>query len=168
MFYLVARAHREGPRSKAYQRHAMKRYDFMWLTKDGILMSGMNGSQFWDVALISEAMIDTGLARLEENKESLLKAFEWIDAAQIRENPLHFDPSYRPATKGSWPFRYFFDISSLRSENLTNIFLPLVQENKVMGYPIVLLKVLRRSYSFNITWSMSSPFNMPLTLANQS
>jgi len=105
MLHLVARAHREGPRSEAYQKHANKRSDFMWLMKDGMLVSGMNGTQFWDVVMMSHAMIESGLAQREENKESLIKALRWLDAAQIREDPLHFDPAYRHSTKGSWPFR---------------------------------------------------------------
>jgi len=121
MFHLIARTHREGVGSRAYQRHAIKRSDFMWLTKDGMLVSGMNGNQCWDIMIMSEAMIETGLAQQEENKESLLKAFQWLDDAQIREDPLHFDPAYRHSTKGSWPFRYAFSIVSLGTKTLTEI-----------------------------------------------
>ena len=29
---------------------------------------------------------------------------QWLDRAQIRENPRHFEAAYRHPTKGAWPF----------------------------------------------------------------
>lgn len=105
MFNLIARAHREGPESNAYKQHEIKRHDFMWIGADGMMMCGTNGSQLWDVGFITQALVETGLANLEENKESLLKALEWLDEAQIQNDPKHLHTSYRHTTKGAWGFR---------------------------------------------------------------
>ncbi|KAG6865713.1 hypothetical protein C0991_012529 [Blastosporella zonata] len=104
MFNLIARAHREGPESEAYKQHEIKRHDFMWIGKDGMMACGTNGSQLWDVGFITQALVETGLAYEEENKESLLKALEWLDEAQIRQDPKHYHTSYRHTTKGAWGF----------------------------------------------------------------
>lgn len=104
MFNLVARAHREGPDSEAYKQHAIKRQDFMWIGSEGMMMCGTNGSQLWDTGFITQALIETGLANEEENKESLLKALGWLDQAQILDNPRHYHTSYRHTTKGAWGF----------------------------------------------------------------
>ncbi|KAF8889368.1 terpenoid cyclases/protein prenyltransferase alpha-alpha toroid, partial [Infundibulicybe gibba] len=80
MINLIARAHREGPESEAYKQHEIKRHDFMWMAKK------------------------TGLAHDADNKESLLKALEWLDESQIRDDPKHYHTSYRHTTKGAWGF----------------------------------------------------------------
>jgi lanosterol synthase len=105
MFNLIARAHREGPESYAYKQHQIKRQDFMWIGAEGMMMCGTNGSQLWDIGFITQALVETGLAREEQNKESLLKALEWLDEAQIRSDPKHHHTSYRHTTKGAWGFR---------------------------------------------------------------
>lgn len=106
MFNLVARAHHDGPESEAYKKHEIKRQDFMWIGKDGMMMCGTNGSQLWDTGFITQALVETGLATREENKKSLLKALDWLDKAQILDNPRHYKTSYRHTTKGAWGFRY--------------------------------------------------------------
>jgi len=106
MFNLIARAHAEGPDSFAYKEHAIKRQDFMWLSAEGMMMAGTNGSQLWDIGFITQALVDTGLASEEENKESMIKALEWLDQAQIRTDPKYYREAYRHTTKGAWGFRF--------------------------------------------------------------
>ncbi|TFK39425.1 terpenoid cyclases/protein prenyltransferase alpha-alpha toroid [Crucibulum laeve] len=104
MFNLIARAHAEGPESYAYKLHMEKRQDFMWLGEEGMMMCGTNGSQLWDTGFIAQALVETGLAYLDENKESLGKTLEWLDEAQILDDPKHYRSSYRHSTKGAWGF----------------------------------------------------------------
>jgi lanosterol synthase len=106
VFNFIVRAIVDGPDSDAYKQHKIKRQDFMWMGDKGMFMCGTNGSQLWDIALITQALVDTGLAAEEENRESLLKALEWIDNAQIRTDPKHYHTAYRHSTKGAWGFRY--------------------------------------------------------------
>ncbi|KII85825.1 hypothetical protein PLICRDRAFT_44240 [Plicaturopsis crispa FD-325 SS-3] len=104
MMNLIVRAHVDGPESDAYKRHEATRGEFMWVGKEGMLMCGTNGSQLWDVGFITQALAETGLAREEHNKDSLLRALQWLDKCQIQENPKHYQTSYRHRTKGAWPF----------------------------------------------------------------
>jgi lanosterol synthase len=104
MLNLVCRAHVEGPGSEAFRRHEIKRLDFMWLGAEGMMMCGTNGSQLWDTSFISQALVETGLANEEDNREAAFKALKWLDECQIRENPMHYASSYRHTTKGAWPF----------------------------------------------------------------
>ena len=106
MFNLIARAHAEGPDSFAYKEHSIKRQDFMWVGAEGMMMCGTNGSQLWDTGFITQALVESGLANEEENKESLIKALEWLDKAQIRTDPKHYKEAYRHTTKGAWGFRF--------------------------------------------------------------
>jgi lanosterol synthase len=105
MLNLVARYHREGSESEAYKQHAIKRADFMWLSEEGMLMCGTNGSQIWDTAFIVQALVETGLADVPENHEGLIQALHWLNDSQIQENPKHFEKAYRHSTKGAWSFR---------------------------------------------------------------
>ncbi len=104
MMNLIARVHVEGRDSEAYKLHKLKRRDFMWIGKRGMMMTGTNGSQLWDLAFITQALVESGLAEEEDNRESLLKALQWLDEHQIKENPKHYETAYRHRTKGAWPF----------------------------------------------------------------
>ncbi|KDR67988.1 hypothetical protein GALMADRAFT_257537 [Galerina marginata CBS 339.88] len=104
MFNLVARAHAEGAESEAYRMHDVRRADFMWMGAEGMMMCGTNGSQLWDTGFITQALVETGLAGEEENRESLVKALEWLDQGQIRDDPKHYREAYRHTTKGAWGF----------------------------------------------------------------
>lgn len=79
----------------------------MWTCAEGIMMCGTNGSQLWDTGFITQALVETGLAQEEENKESMINALQWLDQAQIRANPKHFEVAYRHTSLGAWGFRYF-------------------------------------------------------------
>lgn len=104
MVNLICRYVAEGKDSEAYREHKIKRRDFMWISSKGMMMSGTNGSQLWDIAFIVHAMVESGLSEKEEHKESMLKALQWLDECQIRENPKYFECAYRQRTKGAWPF----------------------------------------------------------------
>lgn len=104
MMNLLCRFVVDGPDTEAYRQHAIKRADFMWLGAEGIMMCGTNGSQLWDIGFITQALVETGLAKEPENKESLRMALGWLDICQIRDNPKHYETAYRHRTKGAWPF----------------------------------------------------------------
>lgn len=101
----------------------------MWMGKDGMMMTGSffihlslclfsrphtltrlihhagtNGSQLWDAAFISQALVETGIGALSENQASATHLLDWLDKCQIRENPKWYVEGYRHATKGAWPF----------------------------------------------------------------
>ncbi|KAK2465674.1 hypothetical protein APHAL10511_002218 [Amanita phalloides] len=51
--------------------HETKRQDFMWFGKG--------------------ALVETGLAVLEDIKAESIRVLEWLDESQMRENPKHFE-----------------------------------------------------------------------------
>ncbi|GAA5979903.1 hypothetical protein JCM5350_005536 [Sporobolomyces pararoseus] len=116
----------EGPDSEGFQKHVEKIRDFMWMTKDGMLMTGTNGSQLWDAAFIAQALHESELATLPENEESTLKLLEWLEDCQILENPKHFEKAFRHETKGAWPFstkEQGYTVSDCTSEGLKSVLL---------------------------------------------
>ncbi|KAF4581561.1 Lanosterol synthase (Oxidosqualene--lanosterol cyclase) [Pleurotus pulmonarius] len=104
MMQMVCRAHREGCDSEAVRKHAETRADFMWVRPDGMCVRGTNGSQLWDTGFAAQAVVETGLADLEENKASTLNILTWIVDSQMTENPKHYESAYRHSTKGAWGF----------------------------------------------------------------
>ncbi|TDL23680.1 terpene synthase [Rickenella mellea] len=104
MMNLICRTHVEGRDNEVFRQHLRARRDFMWTSARGMTMLGTNGSQLWDIAFICQALVESGLAEEEENKESLVKALQWLDQCQMRENPKHYETAYRHSTKGAWPF----------------------------------------------------------------
>jgi lanosterol synthase len=148
MFNLIVRAIVDGPESDAYKQHKIKRQDFMWMGSEGMMMCGTNGSQLWDVAFITQALVETGLAVEEENKGSLVKALEWLDEAQIRKDPKHYHTSYRHSTKGAWGFRYVVVLSTSPWQFEELLFF-LARKNKDILSVIVPEKVSKQSCIFN-------------------
>ncbi|KAI6125392.1 terpenoid cyclases/protein prenyltransferase alpha-alpha toroid [Pisolithus croceorrhizus] len=133
MMNLLCRFIVEGADNEVYKQHAIKRADFMWLGPDGMRMCGTNGSQLWDIGFISQALVETGLANDDENKESLRKALEWLDVCQIRDNPKHYETAYRHRTKGAWPFstkEQGYTVSDCVGEGLKSV---LYIQNDVKG-----------------------------------
>jgi lanosterol synthase len=96
----------DGPGSPVMRAHTEKRQDFMWLGAQGMMMTGTNGSQLWDIAFISQAFVESGLADdpTAEVRESLTKALGWLEQSQMTEDPIHYEEAYRHTTKGAWPF----------------------------------------------------------------
>jgi lanosterol synthase len=80
-----------------------------------MLVKGANGSQLWDTAFAAQALVETGLADEKEYQESATKILEWLDHAQIQENPKHHHTAYRQATKGAWYGLFFSSCPSLLS-----------------------------------------------------
>ncbi|WVR06302.1 hypothetical protein IAU60_003332 [Kwoniella sp. DSM 27419] len=103
-FNMVCRYAKEGPNSNAFKAHLSRVDDFLWLSKEGLMMTGTNGSQLWDLAFMAQGAVETGLADEEENKASVLGMLEWLDEAQIRDNPKWYKEGYRQRTKGAWAF----------------------------------------------------------------
>ncbi|KAH8090819.1 putative lanosterol synthase [Filobasidium floriforme] len=104
MFNMVCRWHRDGPESEAFKQHCAKIDDFLWMSGEGLMMTGTNGSQLWDAAFMSQALVETGLGEEKQNTEAVEGVLDWLDKCQMRENPKWYGKDYRHATKGAWPF----------------------------------------------------------------
>ncbi|KAG2011451.1 lanosterol synthase [Coprinopsis cinerea AmutBmut pab1-1] len=106
MMNLVARYAKEGVDCEAWRMHEIKRRDSMWMSDQGMMVCGTNGSQLWDTQFIVQALVDTGLANEGKGmyRDSLVKALEWLDRGQMRDNPKYYECAYRHRTKGAWGF----------------------------------------------------------------
>lgn len=83
-------------------------------------------AELWDCAFITQALCETGLANEEQNKESVIKALEWLDNTQIKKDPLHLEQAYRHPTKGAWPFstqEQGYTVSDCTAEGLKSVLL---------------------------------------------
>jgi len=93
----------EEPDGEAFRRHLPRIHDYLWLAEDGMKMQGYNGSQLWDTAFATQAILATGLST--EFADVLRAAYGYVDASQVREDcrpPLA--KYYRHISKGAWPF----------------------------------------------------------------
>ena len=145
MMNLLCRFVVEGPDTEVYRQHAIKRADFMWLGAEGMMMCGTNGSQLWDIGFITQALVETGLAKEPQNKESLRMALGWLDVCQIRENPKHYERAYRHRTKGAWPFstkEQSYTVSDCTGEGLKSV---LYLQNQVECVSLVVRRWFLRS-----------------------
>ncbi|ORY28503.1 terpenoid cyclases/protein prenyltransferase alpha-alpha toroid [Naematelia encephala] len=103
-FNMVCRYAKEGAESDAFKQHMSRVRDFLWLGPDGMMMTGTNGSQVWDLAFLSQAVVETGLADEEDNKGMVQGMLDWMDKAQLRGDPKWKEEGYRHTTKGAWCF----------------------------------------------------------------
>ncbi|GAA5998590.1 lanosterol synthase ERG7 [Rhodotorula paludigena] len=116
----------EGPESEAFQQHLLKIRDFMWMSKDGMMMTGTNGSQLWDAAFIAQGLVESGLASRPENHASTAQLLAWLDGCQIRDNPRHYREAFRHRTEGAWPFstrEQGYTVSDCTAEGMKSVLL---------------------------------------------
>lgn len=94
--------HALGKDSAQFKKHVARWYDYLWVAEDGMKMSGYNGSQLWDVAFTSRAMLESNLGKLFP--ETIAKSYSFIEYSQIKtEHPTHAS-FFRHPMIGSWPF----------------------------------------------------------------
>jgi len=96
--------HAHGPDSHWVRGMKERIIDPMWMCREGMAASGTNGTSLWDTVFTVQAAMDGGLATKPENRDAMVKALEFIEASQIREDPLGAAHVYRQPTKGAWPF----------------------------------------------------------------
>lgn len=114
----------EGPDSEGFKGHLETVRDFFWLGPKGMMMCGTNGSQLWDAAFAAQAVYETGLAELPENRSSVTKLLEWLDDCQMQDEVPHLESGYRHRSKGAWPFstrEQHYTVSDCTSEALKGV-----------------------------------------------
>ncbi|NOQ64711.1 MAG: hypothetical protein GQ582_09390 [Methyloprofundus sp.] len=94
--------HSEGKESPAFKKHVARWYDYLWVAEDGMKMSGYNGSQLWDVAFTTRAMLASDLGLLFP--EVINKSYQFIDNMQIMAEHESHAEFFRHPMIGSWPF----------------------------------------------------------------
>ncbi|CAG8560984.1 6895_t:CDS:10, partial [Dentiscutata heterogama] len=104
LFRLVCAYHKEGPESEMFLNMKDKIANYIWMTPNGMLMNYTDGSQIWDTSLAVQAIIESGLANDSDNCESMIKALEFLDDSQIKNNPTYMKQCWREPSKGLWCF----------------------------------------------------------------
>ncbi|KAK5137712.1 hypothetical protein LTR08_007283 [Meristemomyces frigidus] len=110
----------EGPDAYSVRRHRERMHDFLWMSKDGMMMNGTNGVQVWDTSFALWAVVDAGLASKPQYHQTLLRGLEFLEDQQILEHAEGYEKSsaysdpptartgpkagYRHPRRGAWGF----------------------------------------------------------------
>ena len=124
----------DGEGSYSVKRHRERMHDFLWMKSEGMLMNGTNGVQTWDTSFLIQAVIEAGLATEPQWRPMLIKALEFLDDQQIRENCREQDICYRQQRKGAWAFstrEQGYTVSDCTSEALKAV----IMLQNLPGFP---------------------------------
>lgn len=116
----------DGADSYSVKRHRERMHDFLWMKDEGMLMNGTNGVQTWDTSFLIQAALECDLATHSNWKPSLIKALEFLDNQQIREDVPETSVCYRHRRKGAWSFstkEQGYTVSDTTSEALKAVIL---------------------------------------------
>lgn len=94
--------HRHGKDSEQFRKHVDRWQDYLWVAEDGMKMNGYNGSQLWDVAFASQALLESGM--VNEFPEMAKRSYRFIDEHQIQHNHFEYKKFFREPSVGGWPF----------------------------------------------------------------
>lgn len=79
----------DGPNSETFKKHVDRIPDFMWMSKEGMMMNGTNGSQLWDTAFAVQAVLAGDLYKEKRFEPLLRKNLEFLDLCQVL---IYFNP----------------------------------------------------------------------------
>ncbi|KAF9127151.1 Lanosterol synthase (Oxidosqualene--lanosterol cyclase) [Mortierella sp. 14UC] len=151
---MLSTYYEEGKESEAYKKHLKYNIDFMWMSSEGMMMNGTNGSQLWDTALGIQGIVESGLADEKQNYASMKSALRFFENQQIRKNPPFMKEGYRDPTLGAWPFsnkHQGYTVSDCTSEGLKAVLL--LQKLSYMEH---LLSVERMEQAVDIVLDMQN------------
>lgn len=94
--------HKHGKDSAQFKKHVERWQDYLWVAEDGMKMNGYNGSQLWDVAFASQALLESGM--VSEFPEMAKRSYSFIDGNQIQQNHFEYKKFFREPSIGGWPF----------------------------------------------------------------
>lgn len=94
--------HAKGKDSVEFRKHESRWYDYLWVAEDGMKMNGYNGSQFWDTAFASQALLEGGAEKRHPGR--LEKAYAFVEDSQVKEEVRLHTHFFRHDSYGGWPF----------------------------------------------------------------
>ncbi|MCD2452608.1 terpene cyclase/mutase family protein [Methylicorpusculum oleiharenae] len=94
--------HAYGKDSEQFNKHTARWYDYLWVAEDGMKMNGYNGSQLWDTAFASRAMLESDCGKLFP--ETIANSYKFIEFSQIKSEHVTHAEFFRHPMIGSWPF----------------------------------------------------------------
>lgn len=98
----IAVYHAYGKDSAQFKKHVERWEDYLWVAEDGMKMQGYNGSQLWDTAFATQAILEGGMEKYFP--ETVSKAFNFIDNSQVKEEVRDHKKYFRHDSIGGWPF----------------------------------------------------------------
>ncbi|KAI8899186.1 terpenoid cyclases/protein prenyltransferase alpha-alpha toroid [Globomyces pollinis-pini] len=116
----------DGPESETFAKHVSRIPDFMWMSNEGMMMNGTNGSQLWDTAFVVQAAIEADLVLEKDFQPMILKSYDFIDISQIQHDMDNIDSCFRHISKGAWPFstrHQSYTVSDCTAEGLKTVLL---------------------------------------------
>ncbi len=134
---LVCSYVQHGPDSYSARRHRERTHEFLWLKDEGLLCNGTNGVQCWDTAFAIQAVMDAHLTEDPRWRPMLMKALEYLENQQIRENVKDQGKCYRQTRKGAWAFSnkdQGYAVSDCVSEALKSVIIL----QKTPGFPTLI------------------------------
>ncbi|KAL9649431.1 hypothetical protein ABK040_016213 [Willaertia magna] len=98
----------EGSETEHFKQHLNRIYDYLWLSDDGMKFQGYNGSQLWDTAFATQAICEFYKSKRGDIKKNhlntIVKAYQFVEYSQVREDVPNRMEYYRHQSKGGWPF----------------------------------------------------------------
>ena len=128
---------RDGPGAHSVRRHIERLQEALWVKDEGLLCNGTNGVQCWDTAFAIQTVMDAGLTQDPRWRPMLLKALEFLDRQQIRDNVPDQAKCYRQQRKGGWAFSnkdQGYAVSDCVSEALKSVIIL----QKTPGFPTLI------------------------------
>lgn len=94
--------HAYGRNSNQFKAHVDRWDDYLWVAEDGLKMSGYNGSQLWDTAFATQAILENPADLIPS--ETITRAYSYIDYTQIKDGVKDRARFFRHQSVGGWPF----------------------------------------------------------------
>lgn len=101
---MIVRWHKDGPNHPKFKEHQMRIDDYLWLGKDGMKMSGTNGSQLWDTTFAVQAFLECGAEKMLQFEKTLNDGHAFLKLTQIADDVPNYKKYYRQRNKGGFPF----------------------------------------------------------------
>lgn len=111
-----------GRESPVFQKFLTRWPDFLYMTPEGMLMSGTNGVQVWDVAFALQYCCLAKLADKPEFTDMIIKGYKFLVRSQFDTECI--EGSFRDKRYGGWPFStkpQGFTVSDCTSEAIKAI-----------------------------------------------
>lgn len=94
----------KGPESYEFRQAREGLAENLWVTPNGMCCNGTNGLQNWDTAFTIQAIVEAGLGEDEKWLPTMIKALEFLESQQLRDEVPRQYREYRHSRKGGWAF----------------------------------------------------------------
>lgn len=125
-----------GKKSIHFNRHRERWQDYLWMAEDGMKMQGYNGSQLWDTAFATQAILEGGMEPYF--KETIERAYTFLNKSQVQTEVRDTSIFFRHRSVGGWPFstvEHGWPITDCTAEGLKTVLD--IHHQKVIANPVI-------------------------------